>query len=114
MVAVGAAGTGLPRLSTESASVERTPSTSSTAFSIVDLRGLGVTGKIRAVCHPGRFGMTRMGLLAWVTLSIALTSTPACAQDSTAAPSWTFSASLWGYLVPDQSDYLQPTFIANH
>jgi len=58
--------------------------------------------------------MTRMGLLSWVTLAIALTSTPACAQDSTSAPSWTFSASLWGYLVPDQSDYLQPTFIANY
>lgn len=58
--------------------------------------------------------MKRVGLLSWVTLALALSSTPAAAQDTTAARSWEFYAYLWGYLVPDESDYLQPTAMADH
>lgn len=36
------------------------------------------------------------------------------AQDSTHASAWAFSASVYGYLVPDSPDFLQPTVTADH
>lgn len=47
-------------------------------------------------------------------LAACLTPSTARAQDSTLAHAWSFDASLWGYIVPEDDDYLQPTVIANH
>ena len=36
------------------------------------------------------------------------------AQDSTHTAAWAFNASVYGYLVPDSPDFLQPTITADH
>ena len=63
-----------------------------------------------------------MRTLAALALAALLgLSAAASAQDAAAAPAppgektaWDFSASLYGYFIPQDTDYAQPTVIANH
>lgn len=54
--------------------------------------------------------MRRLAIL----LFIACGARSAAAQDSTSAPAWSFNASVWGYIVPQDNDYLSPTVLADH
>ena len=54
-----------------------------------------------------------MRAAALVLFALA-TAVDAHAQASEATRSWTFDASLWGYIVPEDDDYLQPTVAADH
>ena len=51
--------------------------------------------------------------LVILLLAACLLPPVARAQDSTHAPSWEFYASVYGYLVPDSPDFLQPTVTAD-
>lgn len=47
-------------------------------------------------------------------LATCLPTRHAVAQAEPAAPPWAFNASVYGYLVPDSPDFLQPTVTADH
>jgi hypothetical protein len=63
-------------------------------------------------------GGTLMRFLAVTVAAIVLAASQAIAQGTTgdgANPRvWSYSASLFGYFVPDDRDYAQPTFAADH
>ena len=43
----------------------------------------------------------------------AVTNSPPELSEESAGATWSFSASVYGYLVPDSRDYVQPTFAAD-
>ena len=43
----------------------------------------------------------------------AITNAPLVVENA-AEPAWSFSASAYGYLIPGEHDYVQPTFTADH
>ena len=55
-----------------------------------------------------------MRLLVILLLAASLQPPTAAAQDSTHTRAWAFTASVYGYLVPDSPDFLQPTVTADH
>jgi hypothetical protein len=73
-----------------------------------------------------------MRILAFISIAMAFARATALAQTTTNAPistetnrppalteetdakAWSFSASVYTYLVPDSRDYVQPTFTADH
>lgn len=60
-------------------------------------------------------GARRLGMTV-VLLALAIASSPARAEPEPAAAngaSWSYAASLFGYFVPDDRDYAQPTLAAD-
>jgi hypothetical protein len=51
---------------------------------------------------------------ALTALPLVLLATPASAQTAPPAKAWSFFASAYIYVVPDASDYVQPSFTADH
>lgn len=54
-----------------------------------------------------------MRLFVILLLAACLQPPTAAAQDSTHTRAWAFTASVYGYLVPDSPDFLQPTVTAD-
>jgi hypothetical protein len=51
---------------------------------------------------------------AFTALSLVLVAAPASAQAAPAAKAWSFFASAYVYVVPDASNYVQPSLTADH
>jgi hypothetical protein len=51
---------------------------------------------------------------AWGQSAPAAAPAPPAVQSPTATPAWSFSASAYTYFLPDEGNYAQPTFTADH
>lgn len=54
-----------------------------------------------------------MRLLTCLAMAFILVNDPVFAQDQTSDEEWAFSASVYTYFVPDDSNYAQPSFTAD-
>jgi len=69
------------------------------------IRWLGTMTFLAGVCLNAAFGQS--------TNVIGLESPNSPIEQTSTGPTWTFSASVYTYIVPDDSDYAQPTITAD-